>query len=495
MLPAVATGSGLVGRLPRMFNVRLEVTWYGCIALACGAALACARAATRAGNPRGRTAWRWQSAACAAWATAPAAWVLGLPPAIAQVGRLGFLVCAAVGLWLTFRGSDRRVRVRMFLDGVVGALAALVIAWALVFDAVVRQQHPNGLTLAASVAFPLGALVLLIFFVLLSLTEFRPGRRQMPAFYVAGLAAIAVSDVRFAQHATGVLPFPRALDSVGWLVGFALLAAAARSYKGTTPRQSARTTAWWITYAPYLVLLPAALTIGVQAIAGDGTPLPELVACGLIILIVLGRQVLLLAENRSLVAQLAARERELHHLALHDPLTGLGNRALLAARLDATLARPHRGWHPTALLMCDLDDFKVINDALGHHAGDEVLVEVAGRLRQAVRSTDVVIRLGGDEFAVIMTCGVADAFATATRVWGFFQRPFTVHDQSVSLSASIGVVTRADAVGSPSGGTGDLLKAADIAMYQAKRHGKNTIEMVEPGSHPSAPASGNLGSP
>ena len=170
-------------------------------------------------------------------------------------------------------------------------------------------------------------------------------------------------------------------------------------------------------------------------------------------------------------------EDALTHQAYHDTLTGLPNRARLQERLDAALARidDHRG---VALLFVDLDGFKMVNDSLGHAAGDAVLVEVARRLSACVRPEDTVARLGGDEFAVLLDEVVAEAEPTAVaeRIAAVLREPVTVGDQHVFAAASVGV-----ALGRPGVDTGDrLLGDADAAMYRAKASGLGSYERFEP---------------
>ena len=161
-------------------------------------------------------------------------------------------------------------------------------------------------------------------------------------------------------------------------------------------------------------------------------------------------------------------ETRLRELATHDPLTGLPNRVLLGRRLEhamATAAEPDASG--AALLFIDLDRFKDVNDALGHHAGDLLLREVAARLRLLVRDSDLVARLGGDEFAVLLLGRDSDrAQNVAERVVAALERPFSLDGQSVVVSASVGI---AFAGGDADGGT--LLRHADVAMYAAKRRG------------------------
>lgn len=173
--------------------------------------------------------------------------------------------------------------------------------------------------------------------------------------------------------------------------------------------------------------------------------------------------------------------RELHHRALHDPLTGLANRSLFRDRLEHALARlARRRGTVLALLFIDIDEFKAVNDALGHARGDRLLVLVADRLRSVVRPADTVARLGGDEFAVILE-DLADgdeALAIAARAIAAVGAPFELTDQCTTFSISIGVALR-----SVDGATVDeLLQEADAAMYEAKRGGKGRAALYRAGT-------------
>lgn len=163
-------------------------------------------------------------------------------------------------------------------------------------------------------------------------------------------------------------------------------------------------------------------------------------------------------------------EAELRHLAFHDALTGLSNRELFLDRLAHARARAERHedtW--LAVLMCDLDNFKAVNDTLGHAAGDALLIEVGRRMQSQVRSADTVARLGGDEFAVLCedVAGAGDAGATARRILEAIRQPLTVDGHELHVGTSIGV-----AVDDGSREVDELLRDADIALYEAKAEGK-----------------------
>jgi diguanylate cyclase (GGDEF)-like protein len=170
------------------------------------------------------------------------------------------------------------------------------------------------------------------------------------------------------------------------------------------------------------------------------------------------------------------KESQIAHMAHHDALTDLPNRALLRDDLEAALARVPRG-EQLAVLYIDLDHFKSINDTLGHSVGDELLKAVAGRLRGCVRETDTIARLGGDEFAIIQTAidGPLDAEELARHLGEVIREPFDVDGHRVLADASIGISI------APNDGTDpdQLFRQADMALYGAKGDGRGTFRFFE----------------
>jgi diguanylate cyclase (GGDEF)-like protein/PAS domain S-box-containing protein len=182
------------------------------------------------------------------------------------------------------------------------------------------------------------------------------------------------------------------------------------------------------------------------------------------------------------ISERKAFEEQLTHQAFHDPVTGLANRALFAERVRHAIARTRREHQSVAVVFLDLDDFKTINDSLGHAAGDEVLVEVAKRLATSVRATDTAARFGGDEFALLLEDidGVQEAADTAERVLETLALPLPVAHKELSLRCSIGIsVVSKD---TPAGAE-ELIRDADAAMYRAKRDGKGSYRLFEPEMH------------
>ncbi|HEY7207248.1 MAG TPA: EAL domain-containing protein [Gaiellaceae bacterium] len=183
------------------------------------------------------------------------------------------------------------------------------------------------------------------------------------------------------------------------------------------------------------------------------------------------------------VSERKAFEDQLAHQAFHDPVTNLANRALFVDRVQHALQRVRRGNDVVGVMFIDLDDFKTVNDSLGHAAGDVVLQEVAQRLVASVRPSDTVARFGGDEFAVLLD-GLDDSQEAATiagRLLAELERHLAIDGKQVYPRASVGICI---ANGDPrSSDAGELLRNADVAMYMAKRDRKGSYRLFEPAMH------------
>jgi diguanylate cyclase (GGDEF)-like protein/PAS domain S-box-containing protein len=172
-------------------------------------------------------------------------------------------------------------------------------------------------------------------------------------------------------------------------------------------------------------------------------------------------------------------EDKVEYQAFHDSLTGLPNRALFLDRVEHALLRRQRTPSSVAVLFLDLDDFKTVNDSLGHQAGDELLIDLSRQLHASIRPADTVARLGGDEFGVLLEDidKLDNAVGTAQRVLEIFEKPFHVEGVDLLVRGSIGIaVSKDDEVVT----SGDILRDADTAMYAAKKHGKGSYELFAP---------------
>jgi diguanylate cyclase (GGDEF)-like protein len=206
---------------------------------------------------------------------------------------------------------------------------------------------------------------------------------------------------------------------------------------------------------------------------------PIIVGTGIALLVVLCA-VLVRYQRRT---EIQAAENQ--HQALHDALTGLPNRTLLRDRAGQAIRQSDRELVPTALLLIDLDRFKEVNDTLGHHYGDRLLVQVGQRLQGALRQVDTVARLGGDEFAVLLpkVAGGESLVAVAKKLLDALAEPFVVEDVSLDIEASMGLVLYPD----HGNDADELLQRADIAMYAAKQSHAGFV-LFDPSWTSTAPA-------
>ena len=188
------------------------------------------------------------------------------------------------------------------------------------------------------------------------------------------------------------------------------------------------------------------------------------------------------------VSERKAFEDQLAHQAFHDSITGLANRALFKDRVEHALERQGRDGEPVSVLFMDLDDFKTINDSLGHAAGDRLLGEVGDRVKNALRQADTAARLGGDEFAILLEDGGdgVDAAEVAARILAALEGPFQLEGKEVFARASIGIASADHTRTVGPEGAEELLRNADVAMYMAKEAGKGRYQVFEPAMHDTA---------
>ncbi len=382
------------------------------------------------------------------------------------VAALGFLGARAI-----------RRDITLLVDGAIFALAGWLALWVLLVQ---PQLTTGGLSIwdwLPTVLYPpLDLLVLVV--------VWRVGRgdvRRTAPWWLLFLAfaIMFVADVLYA-----VLAMPDAggvSDALvlGWLMTYACMAAAAAHpgmrFLVADPDPLVRGT-------DRVRVVGVGLALGAPLILAVAAPSQLREEAGVVLLA--GAVIVVLSVVRFLTA--AGRDRRaeaaLAYRATHDPLTGLANRSALLDHLDRATRRAARRGDSCAVVFVDLDDFKIVNDSLGHGTGDELLQAVAGRLRSFARGDECVARLGGDEFVVVLEglSGTAAATGAAQRLAGIFIEPFSLRAGDFHVSASVGVVTDAER---RVGESEALLRDADLAMYEAKGADSQRIGIYESTMH------------
>ena len=445
---------------------------------AAAASVTCAVHARRYPPGRLRVAWLLLSTSCASWGAGQGYWAWlsargEAPfPSLADVGFLGFAVLAVLALLVHPAGGGRAGIWQRVLDSVMTCAAVGLVSWKTTLGAVVATDDGHDLyARALLMAYPVADVAMVVLVVLL-LTRTR-GDRTALNLVGLGLIAQGVADSLFAYLAATSSYDGGSVD-VAWVLAFLLVAVAGSCPVGNPtpadPRRAAPSVP--VSCLPYIPVVAAfVVALGASMTRRPLAPV-EALAVAVVVATLLARQYATVRQNSRLAADLAAREAELHHLAFHDSLTGLANRALLRERLTSALELHARDLRGVAVVFADLDDFKVVNDTLGHGLGDELLCRVAERLTGALRSGDTLARLGGDEFAVLLDDG-GDPLATATRVAEALTVPFVLAGHSLDVRASIGVCALQPA--DPPVDVDVLLARSDAAMYRAKHDGKARV--------------------
>lgn len=430
-------------------------------------------------------AWSWLFLAAAAglWSAGQVGytfWALtrpGIPMPFPHWSDVAFVLTApllAVGMLVLRTDVIPVTRVRRVVEAHIMALSLLFLSWALMLGPVFQRVSGDGLQLLFAAAYLSGG-VLALSLAASFLARLSSGRRTM-TWLTAGLVTLCVTDAVYVYRATAGTFEPGGGLDVAWTGAFLLL------FLGTLAPRSAQRVERPVAPGGVMLALPLVPVLAVVVVAATmaarGEPFDVLlgVAAVGIAVLVLVRQFLTAFENRMLtrrlaerIEQLSEREHELRHQAFHDSLTGLANRALFLDRVEHALTL--RSDRHLALLFIDIDDFKLVNDSLGHGAGDELIAAVAQRLHGTSRHGDTVARLGGDEFGILLE-GLGsrhDAEVVAERILEAVRAPLTLGGVSINTRASIGVAYTQDA-----GSAGELLRNADVALYAAKGDGKGS---------------------
>jgi diguanylate cyclase (GGDEF)-like protein len=442
-------------------------------------------------------------------------------PSSADAFYLAYYLFLLIGVFLLpDKAATRAGQIKNVLDAAIVMLAALLIFWNFLLGPTVSSNA--GLPVLEQIillAYPVCDLILL--WALLRLIYNRStSQDEVPAFLLAGSIAVTiVTDCVYSYQAFLGLYVSGGFLDIGWratllLAGLAGVAqiTAIQAWKSTGAFH--RRFEFLISglerlapYFPYFWLIGAYLLLVQSYLA----PLPMnflllSLGVGVIICLVLLRQIIMLFENKKLNAQLqhtmerlqiqaaelkeanlelyneiAERkvvEQQLTHDSLHDAMTGLPNRVLFLDRLGRAIEYYKRRTEYTfAVLFIDVDQFKVINDSLGHLVGDQLLISIGRRTMECLRSSDTVARFGGDEFAVLLeiTGDKNSALLVAEKVQQAIRQPLTLDGRELYITASMGIVMNMEGYDFPE----EVLRDADIAMYQAKASGKARCEVFD----------------
>jgi diguanylate cyclase (GGDEF)-like protein len=395
-------------------------------------------------------------------------------PSVADIAYLGAYVALILGVAGLIKGrvpgSDRTA----LIDAAILSAGAASVFWiAVVHPSLVGSGDP--LVWMVSMAYPgMDILLLALGLRVLLSSASRPRFLQV---LMAGIGLYFVADVIYAANM-----YPDWLDA-GWIVGVLLIGVAALHPSVADGIDVLRADeAGGLSRGRFALLgasaliAPAVLVLW-EVQSGDDIVVGLIVAWTIVFGLVLVRLATTVDELGVTLTQRGRLQGDLAYQANHDPLTQLANRLLFETRLTAAVkAAPEA----TALIFLDLDDFKTINDTLGHATGDELLRILAGRVQRGLRRSDLAARLGGDEFAILVEgCDdPATARAVAERALTALRAPVTLGTRQHHMHASAGV-----AMGHAGSTAMDLMRDADVAMYQAKSHGKDQVEAFEAAMH------------
>ena len=409
---------------------------------------------------------------------------------------LAALSLPLLALGLALLGRQRAETAADILDAAMLAVGGFLLLWAFL---IVPELNAGALRFAAAVIYPIGVLLVVTSAFKLVLS----GGLRDPAIRVlllsVGVLVIISVGVLIPGLKTGALPITRPIE-LGWVI-YGILLGGVGLHRDLATRRLAERGDPGALSPGRMVLFIALALIAPIALASELIQAREslgrssagitasLVGAALLLLLLVMRMALIAREAQKRADEVAQRsaalasameeqeslQRELSYRALHDPLTGLANRAVLGERLQTVLPA---GTGPHALLLLDLDGFKDINDTLGHPVGDQLLVELAQRLTAGLPANALVARLGGDEFAILLE-GADEAAARrqAEFVLDAVRRPFVIGGRELLLSTSIGLLLTGTATRqlTPSA----ALRDADLALYAAKGAGKNRVIVFE----------------
>lgn len=422
-------------------------------------------------------------------------------PSLADVVYLAGYPLLFVGVHLISRNSRAAGGRDTWTDAAVVCVGALGLTWHFLMgptlraapsdvNPVISRDH-DILAKLVTLAYPMMDLAVLC--VVVGAVLRGTARLTSDRLLVAAVGVMLISDFGYDLQLLHGGYGPASPVNAGFLLNYVLMAAAAThpsiALARTAPEQQDPQRWRWLPLVAGAAFV-SPLIVLIDSLIGLPVDLPMLSATSVVVLVLIGLRVtwlfgrihrqneMLSDRGQSLRSALAAQrvlEDDLRHLALHDVLTGLANRGLLHDRVEQAItgSTPRR---PVALCVCDLDNFKGVNDSLGHDAGDELLVVVAKRLTSMVGGLATVARLGGDEFAVLMEDAdqPESVTALAERILSVLRQPIRLGEEEITLSVSVGV-----AVAGTGSTAAQLLSEADAAMYEAKAIGKDRVAVFE----------------
>ena len=387
----------------------------------------------------------------------------------------------ALGLYGFLRTGRRGFQntASILLDGLIAALALAAVAWVFavqpVFD---LNQAPLGLRLVMTY-YPAASIFLLA---IMWRIASKAGQDRVPSFWfvLLALSFLLCGDVTYRLEDIGLLPMPQHLLDLPYSLAYVMAGVAAmhvsmRRLTMLSPEQRAGDVRVRVALVAVALFIPTLLNIERwNATRADHVVLTVLLAALSAAAILRVMQALHLAQRS---------EARLIHQATHDDLTGLPNRRLMEQHLSQRLDEaPVDGTH-VAVLYLDLDRFKLVNDTHGHRLGDDLLIELAQRLRAHVRPSDLVARIGGDEFMIVLdhVVTISQAVELANRLHACLKDPFQLNGSHFYVSASVGLAFASG--DSPEATTEALVRDADTAMYQAKDAGRDGVVVFDASMH------------
>ena len=432
-------------------------TWGSLIVYALAAAIVAFRAVR---VPQHRRAWIILAVGLTLYGLGNVVWMvwynhLASPPipSIADGLWLALYPASYIGLVLLAREDNRGVPAGVWLDGIVAGLGFAAVGSAVVFGPVLASATGSTIAVDTSLAYPVADLLLAVLVVaLLALRGWRLNRGW--ALLGAGFMLLYVADSIYLLNVASGASQSGLLSNLFYMAGVALLALAAWQPEGKA--RPATVERWSVLLVP-VVCVATAIGVLIFDHFSQLNPL-AIVLAALTLLVAMVRAAITFRDVRAL----AVARRE----ATTDDLTGLPNRRLFSQRTEEAIAAARADRGALALLLVDLDEFKTLNDTLGHHAGDLLLTQVGPRVSAVLREGDTLARLGGDEFGVLLAppCGEVAALSIAERIGAALRQPFEIAGLHLRAAASVGIALFPD----HSDDAHELLRHADVAMYQAK---------------------------